>query len=85
MKFLERFAITMGLIVVGVTAVYRYVLSADQREAVKEVGETIGGAVQEVKDSVAPLVSDKPTKSEERAMAEENRAKTAAQWESLGY
>lgn len=85
MKILERFAITVGLIVVGVTAVYRYVLTDEQRDAMREVGDTIRGAVQEVSDSVAPLVSDKPTKSEERAMAEENRAKTAAQWESLGY
>lgn len=85
MKLLERFTITVGLIVVGVTVMYRYVLTEEQREAIGEISDTLSGAVQEVSDSVLPLVSDKPTKSEERAMAEENRAKTAAQWESMGY
>ena len=85
MKVLEKVAIAVGLVVVGVTVVYRYVLSNDQREAMREAGESVRGAVQEVSDSVSPLVSNKPTKSEERAIAEENRAKTAAQWKSLGY
>ena len=85
MKVLEKVAIAVGLVVVGVTVVYRYVLSNDQREAMREAGESVRGAVQEVSDSVSPLVSNKPTKSEERAKAEENRAKTAAQWKSLGY
>ncbi len=85
MKLLERVAITLGLIVVGVTAVYRYVLSDEQKEALNEASDAIRSAAREVTDTVSPLISDGPTKTEEEAMAEANRARTAAQWEALGY
>ncbi|MDO4539016.1 MAG: hypothetical protein Q4B54_12705 [Coriobacteriales bacterium] len=85
MKLLERIAFTMGLVVVGVTVVYRYVLTAEQRSALGEAGDAIRSATREVTDTVAPLVSDGPTKSEEEAMAAANRARTIDQWQKIGY
>ncbi len=85
MKFLERLAITLGLVVVGVTAVYRHVLSDEQKDALREASDAIRSATREVTDMVSPLISSGPTKTEEEAMSEANRAHTAAQWEALGY
>ena len=70
---------------VGVTAVYRYVLSDDQKDSMRELGNGIRSSAEEVMDSVSPLVSKGPTRKEEQAAADENRARTAAQWEALGY
>ncbi len=81
MKLLERLALGMGLVVVGVTAVYRYVLSDEQRMALQEAGASLRGAFEEVSDTV----KSGPTKAEEREAAEKNRASTAKQWEALGY
>ena len=85
MKLLERTAIIAGLIVVGITAVYRHVLTDEQREALQEAGGAVRSAIREVTDTVAPLLHDGPTKTEEEAMAEANRARTAAQWDAMGY
>ncbi len=85
MKLLERIAFGLGLVVVGVTAVYRYVLSDDQRSAVKEAGDAVRSAGREVADTISPLVSDGPTKSEEEAILAANRARTVDQWQKLGY
>lgn len=85
MRVLEKMAFTAGLVVIGITAVYRYVLSDEQRGAVKEIGDAIREATREVMDTMAPLVSEGPTRAEEEAASEENRARTAAQWASLGY
>ena len=85
MHVLEKMALGAGLVVVGITAVYRYVLNDEQREALREVSSSIVDATEEVQDSISPLVAGKTTHAEERARAEENRARTAAQWEALGY
>ena len=84
MKLLERIVLTMGAVVVGVTLVYRYVLTDEQRSALGEASDAIKSAPQDVTDSIAPLRSER-TKAEERAAVEANRARTAEQWESLGF
>lgn len=85
MKLYEKIAFGLGLIVVGVTVVYRYVLSDEQRSALNEAGDAIQSATREITDTVSPLVSDGPTKSEEEAMAAANRARTIDQWQKIGY
>lgn len=85
MKLLEKMAITTGLIVVGITALYRYVLTDEQRAAMREASDVVKESMRDVTDSIAPLVKNGPTKREEEAMIEANRARTAAQWETLGY
>jgi len=85
MRRLERLALLAGLVVASITMVYRHVLTDEQRAAAREATEVIRNATQDVADSVSPLVSNGPTRKEERAAAEANRARTAAQWESLGY
>ena len=47
------------------------------------VGVTI--VYRYVTDMVSPLVSDGPTHAEEEAATIANRARTASQWEALGY
>ncbi|MEE1159438.1 MAG: hypothetical protein UHS51_08445 [Atopobiaceae bacterium] len=81
MKAFERLALGMGLVVVGITMMYRYVLSDEQRTAMHEAGASLRGAIEEVSDTI----SNGPTKAEEREAAERNRASTAEQWEALGY
>ncbi|MBR3326190.1 MAG: hypothetical protein IKG22_02570 [Atopobiaceae bacterium] len=85
MKTLEKVALLAGLIVVGVTALYRYVLNDEQKDALREASNTIRDATQEVSDSVAPFVSNGPTHAEEESRAAASRAATKAQWEALGY
>lgn len=85
MRLLERTAITLGLIVIGVTVVYRYVLNDEMRGAAQDAADAIRSATREVTDTISPLVSDGPTKSEEEAMYAAGRERTAAQWEALGY
>ena len=85
MRLLEKIAFIAGLTVVGVTAIYRYVLSDEQRASLQEGADTIRKATREVTDSISPLVSDGPTKSEEEAMAQQNRERLAKQWAELGY
>lgn len=85
MKLLERLAILLGLAVVGVTAVYRYALTDEQREALQDLSHEMQAATREVTDMVMPLMKDGPTKTEEEAMAAANRERTAAQWDALGY
>lgn len=85
MNVFERLAIGAGLAVVGVTIVYRYVLTDEQRGSMQEVADTLRSATHEVTDSFAPLVSDGPTHAEEEAAAIANRMRTASQWEALGY
>ena len=85
MKLYEKIIVGAGLVIVGITAAYRYVLTDDQRSALREVGDSLRKANQEVHDTVAPLVSDGPTKKEEQEMFEAGRARTAKQWEKLGY
>ena len=84
MKMLERVVLTMGAVVVGVTLVYRYALTDEHRSALGEASDAIRSATQEVTDSIAPLRSER-TKAEEKAATEANRARTAGQWESLGF
>lgn len=85
MNVLEKAALGLGLVVVGITAAYRHVLTDEQRDALNEAAVTVAKAVQDISDSISPLVSKGPAKAEERAAAVQNRASTAAQWESLGY
>lgn len=85
MRLLERIILISGLLVVGVTAVYRYVLTEEQRDGLRETSDVLRSATREVTDSVAPLISDGPTKSEEEAAARANRERTVEQWEALGY
>lgn len=85
MNVLEKVAFGLGLVVVGITAAYRHVLTDEQREALHEAGMAVASAAQEISDTISPLVRNEPTKAEERATAEQNRIDTAAQWESLGY
>lgn len=85
MKTLERMAIMLGLAIVGITAVYRYVLTDEQRSALQEGADVLRSATREVTDIISPLVSDGPTRSEEEAAARANQERTAAQWEALGY
>ena len=79
MKHLERIAIFAGLVVVGITAAYRYLLADEQREALREISNVVGDSVQEVVDSVSPLVSDGPTRKEEREANEAAAAESGAQ------
>ena len=81
MKAFERLALGMGLVVVSVSIVYRYVLSDEQRTAMREAGVSLRGAIEEVSDTI----TNGPTKAEEREAAEKNRESTAKQWEALGY
>ncbi|MBR3224186.1 MAG: hypothetical protein IKF78_02570 [Atopobiaceae bacterium] len=85
MKSYEKMVVLAGVVVVGITAVYRYVLSDEQRTALREVGNSLRDSTQEVRDTVAPLVSDGPTKKEIQESFEANRKRTAKQWEELGY
>ena len=85
MNVFERVAIGAGLAVVGVTIVYRYVLTDEQRGSMQEVADTLRNATHDVTDMVSPLVSDGPTHAEEEAATIANRARTASQWEALGY
>ncbi|MDO4796915.1 MAG: hypothetical protein Q4A01_02735 [Coriobacteriales bacterium] len=85
MNVLEKMALGAGLVIVGATAVYRYVLNDEQREAIREVSSSIASATEEVSDSISPLVSGGMTHAEERARIEKNRARTRDQWEALGY
>ncbi|MBO7674511.1 MAG: hypothetical protein J6S63_05830 [Atopobiaceae bacterium] len=85
MKTLERIAISLGLFFVGIAAIYRYVLTDEQRETLVEAATAVQSATREVTDMVSPLVSDGPTRSEEEALAEANRERTAKQWEALGF
>lgn len=85
MNVFEKLAVGAGLIVVGVTAAYRYVLTDEQREAVREAGAVVQNSFNEVADSVSPLVSGGPTRAEEEAARTANRERTANQWATLGY
>lgn len=85
MRFIEKVALGAGILVVLVTAVYRNVLTDDQRAATREASSVLRDATREVTDTVKPLISDAPTKSEEEAAIRANRARTAAQWSALGY
>ena len=85
MNRLERAVVMAGLVVVGITLAYRHVLTDEQREAAREGATVLQNATQEVTDTVSPLVSNGPTRKEERAAAEANRARTEAQWAALGY
>lgn len=85
MSVIDKIALGAGLVVVASTMVWRYVLNDDQRAELSSVSASITEATREISDSISPLVSDGPTHAEEEARAEENRARTKAQWEALGY
>lgn len=85
MRLYEKILFVAGLAVVGITLAYRYVLNEEQRDGIREAGSVLRNAGQEVADSVSPLVKDGPTHADEVRMAEENRAKTAAEWEAVGF
>ena len=85
MNFLEKAALAFGLTVAGVTLVYRYALSDEQREAVREAEMYVSDATQEITDSISPLVNGGPTHASEKASYAANRERTKEQWEALGY
>ncbi|MDO4806801.1 MAG: hypothetical protein Q4A07_06095 [Coriobacteriales bacterium] len=85
MRTLERMAIALGVVIVGITAVYRYMLGDEQKAALQEGADVLRAATREISDSITPLMSDGPTRSEEEAAARANQERTAAQWEALGY
>jgi predicted negative regulator of RcsB-dependent stress response len=85
MNILEKVFIAAGIIVVGVTVAYRYVLSDEQRDSMREAADVLRNVSHEVSDSVSPFMSGGPTHAEEQAAAESNRARTASQWSELGY
>ena len=85
MNVLEKVFIAAGIIVVGVTVAYRYVLSDEQRDSMREAADVLRNVSHEVSDSVSTLMSGGPTHAEEQAAAEINRARTASQWAELGY
>lgn len=81
MRFYEKLALGAGLAVMGVTIAYRHLLSEEQRDALREAANVIRTAYEDITDSV----SQGPTKAEERAAVAANRARTAAQWNAIGY
>lgn len=85
MKALEKLTIGIGLFFVGIAAVYRYVLTDEQRDSFNEAADVVRAATREVTDTVSPLVSDGPTRTEEETAAEANRWRTVQQWKALGY
>jgi hypothetical protein len=64
---------------------YRYVLTDEQRDSLNEAADVVRAATREVTDTVSPLVSDGPTRTEEETAAEANRWRTVQQWKALGY
>ena len=82
----EKVLLVAGLVVVGVTLAYRNLLDEDQKKDLREVADSIRTASDDVVDSVSPLVNG-PTHSHraEEIAAEENRARTAAQWKAIGF
>ena len=85
MRLYEKLIFGAGVAVAGITYVYRYVLGEEQRDALREIAETLTNATHEVTDSVAPLRSNVRTHEEQRAAVEANQARTASQWEQVGF
>ena len=85
MHVLEKIALGAGLVVVASTAVFRYVLNDEQRDALREMSASISDATREVSDSISPIVSDGKTHAGEAARVQANQDRTKAQWEALGY
>ncbi|MBR3159693.1 MAG: hypothetical protein IKG18_17285 [Atopobiaceae bacterium] len=86
MNVLNRITVFLGVFIVGGYLAYHHVLSDEQRADVAAAQEELKKAMEEISDAVMPLVSKgTPTKAQERAAAEANRARTAQQWEAIGY
>lgn len=85
MMWVEKLAIGAGIVVVATTAVYRYMLSDEQRESLQEAADVLRNATGEVTDSVRPLVGSGSTKAEAASRSEQMRAHTTEQWAALGY
>ena len=86
MNLLSRISAALGVVIVGTYLAHRYLLNDEQRAEVAAVREEMRASVEEVADAVSPITSKGgPTRSEERAAAEANRARTKAQWAAIGY
>ncbi len=85
MNTITKIAVALGVCIVGGNLVFRYVLNDDQRNEIRAANKELTDALREVEDTISPLVSDGPTRAEERAAAEANRARTKQQWAAIGY
>ena len=82
----EKVLLIAGLVVVGVTLAYRNLLDEEQKKALREMTDEMRAAREEVVDSVSPLMNGgAPTHHSDETDAEENRARTAAQWAAIGF
>ena len=82
----EKVLLIAGLVVVGVTLAYRNLLDEEQKKDLREAADAVRTANNDVIDSVSPLVKGTShSHREEEATAEENRARTAAQWAAIGF
>ena len=82
----EKVLLVAGLVVVGVTLVYRNLLDEEQKKDLREAADAMRVANDEVLDSVSPFVKGvSHSRREEEINAEENRAKTAEQWAAIGF
>ena len=82
----EKVLLVAGLVVVGITLAYRNLLDDEQKKDLREAADAVRAANDEVIDSVSPLVNGtSQSRREEEIAAEENRAKTAAQWAAIGF
>lgn len=86
MRTYEKVLLIAGLVVVGVTLAYRNLLDEEQKKDLREAADAVRAANDEVIDSVSPLVKGGSySRREEEIAAEENRARTAAQWQAIGF
>ena len=86
MNVLNKITVFLGIALVGGFLAYRHLLSDEQKADVVAAQEELKNAVDEISEAVMPLISKgAPTKAQERAAAEANRARTAQQWEAIGF
>ena len=85
MNLLKKIPVVVGVVFVGSYLAYQYLLSDEQREALRSATEDIRKSTQEVSDAIAPLVKKGPTRQEEESAVRENQARTREQWRELGY
>lgn len=86
MNVLNKITVFLGIALVGGYLAYRHLLSDEQKADVVAAQEELKNAVDEISEAVMSLISKgAPTKAQERAAAEANRARTAQQWEAIGF
>ena len=86
MRTYEKVLLIAGLVVVGITLAYRNLLDEEQKKDLREAADAVRAANDEVIDSVSPLVKGgSHSRRDEEVAAEENRARTAAQWQAIGF